>query len=119
MAKKRKHIPKSLRLDVYNKYSGHCGYCGCEIEMKGMQVDHIKSVNRGGDNTFQNLMPSCRMCNYYKHTYSLEEFRKEMHTIHERIAKPFITRLGMKYGIVHIKKFNGVFYFEEYEISKK
>ena len=34
-------ISKKTREIVYNKYNGHCAYCGCEIEMKDMQVDHI------------------------------------------------------------------------------
>ena len=41
---KRKPIPKSLRLKVYDKYRGHCAYCGKEIVMKDMQVDHIIPV---------------------------------------------------------------------------
>ena len=28
------------RLKIYNKYGGHCAYCGREIEYKQMQVDH-------------------------------------------------------------------------------
>lgn len=27
----RKQIPKSVRKQVYQKYNGHCAYCGCEI----------------------------------------------------------------------------------------
>ena len=26
----RKPIPKSVRKQVYQKYNGHCAYCGCE-----------------------------------------------------------------------------------------
>ncbi|QBX26365.1 hypothetical protein Javan318_0025 [Streptococcus phage Javan318] len=36
-----------------------------------------------------------------------------MSTLHERITKPFIARLGLDYGIVKIEPFNGKFYFEE------
>lgn len=27
----RKTIPKKIRKIVYQKYNGHCAYCGCEI----------------------------------------------------------------------------------------
>lgn len=37
----RKPIPKSVRKQVYAKYNGHCAYCGCELEYKDMQVDHV------------------------------------------------------------------------------
>lgn len=41
---KHKSIPKKDRLKIYEKYNGHCAYCGCELNYKDMQVDHIKSV---------------------------------------------------------------------------
>lgn len=41
---KRKHISKSTRLKVYEKYNGHCAYCGCELALKEMQVHNIQSV---------------------------------------------------------------------------
>ena len=34
---------KINRQEVYDKCYGHCGYCGCEITFKEMQVDHIVS----------------------------------------------------------------------------
>lgn len=41
---KHKPISKRIRELVYAKYNGHCAYCGSEITLKDMQVDHIKSV---------------------------------------------------------------------------
>lgn len=32
----RKPIPKTVRKLVYKKYNGHCAYCGCEIQEKGI-----------------------------------------------------------------------------------
>jgi len=31
---------KRQRIEIYNKYQGHCAYCGEEIDYKQMQVDH-------------------------------------------------------------------------------
>ena len=45
----RKHLTKSQRQHVYEKYNGHCAYCGCELDIKDMQVDHIKSDYLGGE----------------------------------------------------------------------
>lgn len=39
-----KRIPKKIRQQIFEKYNGHCAYCGCELTMKTMQVDHIYSV---------------------------------------------------------------------------
>jgi 5-methylcytosine-specific restriction endonuclease McrA len=29
------------RLAVYNKYNGHCAYCGRSIKIEEMQIDHV------------------------------------------------------------------------------
>lgn len=109
----RKPIPKKIREQVYKKYNGHCAYCGCEIDYKDMQVDHVISVyGKDGSNDLDNLMPTCRMCNFYKSTYSLDDFRKNLETLHERLRKPFIYRLALKYRLIEEHKKNVVFYFE-------
>ena len=41
---KHKAIPKRVRLEVYEKCNHRCAYCGCELEYKDMQVDHVKSI---------------------------------------------------------------------------
>lgn len=48
--RKRRHkpIPKAVRKQVYEKYNGHCAYCGRPIAYKDMQVDHIKAKYVGG-----------------------------------------------------------------------
>lgn len=84
----RKPIPKKIREQVYQKYNGHCAYCGCKLEYKDMQVDHVIPVyGKDGSNDLDNLMPTCRMCNFYKSTYSLEDFRKNLETLPENVQK--------------------------------
>mgnify|MGYP004487825509 CR=1 FL=1 len=41
---KRKSPTKEERKLVYQMYDGHCAYCGCKLELKEMQVDHINSI---------------------------------------------------------------------------
>lgn len=110
----RKPIPKNIREQVYRKYNGHCAYCGRELDYKDMQVDHVVSVyGNNGSNDIDNLMPSCRMCNFYKSTFSIEVFRKHLETLHERLQKPFIYRLALKYGLIEEHKKKVKFYFEK------
>lgn len=60
-------ISKEKRLKIYNKYNGRCAYCGCKLEYKDMQVDHIIPQRiAGSTNDLDNLMPTCRTCNHYK-----------------------------------------------------
>ena len=111
---------KSKREIIWKKYDKRCAYCGCELEYKDMQVDHIQSkFNHNYYNLdeykdrIENLNPSCRQCNFYKSSKTLEAFRKSLSTIHERLNKAFIFRLAIKHGIVEYKGFDGKFYFEK------
>lgn len=111
---KRKAIPKKIRKKVYEKYNGHCAYCGCEMELGEMQVDHMESLYwYGGADDLNNYMPACRACNFYKSTFPLEEFRENLKTIPERLEKEFIYRLSKKYGIVQETDKPVKFYFEK------
>jgi len=128
-------MKKQDREKVYNKYNGRCAYCGNKIEYKDMQVDHIFPKNKAhwlkspamremyselhnmpdseNIDDFNNLNPSCRRCNHYKRAYTLNQFRGEMLTIHERIQKQYLDKIGIDYGIIVIKPFDGKFYFEK------
>lgn len=118
------------RQKVYDKYNGHCAYCGKEIEIKDMQVDHIfpknkahwlksdvmkreERLNINDINDFENLNPSCRRCNHYKRAQTLREFRGTMTTIHQRIKSNYINKVGFDFGILTLKPFDGLFYFEK------
>jgi hypothetical protein len=119
---KRKRITAAQRMEVWQKYNGHCAYCGCEITLEKMQVDHMESIYRhekdyiAGDAEYldkiENYMPACRMCNFYKMTYTLEQFRQRLQTMTERLEKQFIYRLAKKYGIVREQEKGITFYFE-------
>lgn len=110
---KRKAISKTTRQLVLEKYDCHCAYCGKTIDIKTLRVDHLIPFRNGGDDDISNFMPACQSCNFYKSTLSIEKFREQLMSVHERIMKPFISRLGADYGIVEIKPFDGVFYFEK------
>lgn len=124
---RRKPISKKIRKMVYDKYHGHCAYCGCEISMKDMQVDHIRPVyyeelrnpslsDEQWDelNDIDNLMPSCRMCNFYKGVWTLEDFRDNLSDMLMRnVEKPFQFRLAEKYGLVKKTPHKITFYFEK------
>jgi 5-methylcytosine-specific restriction endonuclease McrA len=123
---------------IHAKYEGHCAYCGKVIAFNEMQVDHVypkalrSYVLRGcksGDikktthipehfDDFSNLMPSCRRCNHYKRAHLLESFRALMMSLHTRIANHYINKVGIDYGIIEIKPWNGIFFFESQENIK-
>lgn len=110
---RRKSIPKKVRQKVYEKYDGHCAYCGKKIEYKDMQVDHIKSHYLEGSDDFENYNPSCRQCNFYKGTMDIEDFRVQLTKLRERLRKVYIYRLSIAYGLIDEKENTIQFYFEK------
>lgn len=126
----RKAIPKKVRELVYQKYGGHCAYCGCKLEYKDMQVDHVVSVYKNDCrksfsesvlsdeelNSAANFMPACRQCNFYKSTFDLEDFRDNLsHMMMDNLRKNFNYRLAIKYGLIK-ENFKPVkFYFETFD----
>lgn len=103
---------------IYEKYGGHCGYCGKLITLKEMQVDHIEPKCNGFRDYNKvynegNLMPTCRRCNHYKRGDNLEQFRFKMKSLHERVVSHYIGKVALDYDIVTLSPFDGIFYFEK------
>ena len=110
---KRRKLTKQERMQIYDKYRGHCAYCGNKIKYTEMQVDHIKPLFNGGLDQLENMNPSCRLCNHYKRSASLEFFRNVLlGGITERLHKIYIFRVAEKYGMITINKWDKKFYFE-------
>jgi hypothetical protein len=107
-------MDKNLRREVFNKYDGRCSYCGLVIFIDKFQVDHLHPRANGGSNLIENLMPSCRKCNHYKSTLSLEHFRDQMNTLQRRIDKIYIVNVAVNFGIINYVPWSGVFYFENF-----
>ena len=55
------------------------------------------------------------MCNFYKTTYTPEQFRQRLQTVKERLEKQFIYRIAKKYGMILEQEKEIVFYFEKAE----
>lgn len=118
----RKNIPKKVRLEVYDKYDGHCAYCGKKLEYKDMQVDHLipyqrerfKKYTEEEIECFENYMPACRRCNHYKRAHSLEVFRQMIEEIPRKLLRDnYIYKVGLDYAIIRAEERKIVFYFEK------
>lgn len=116
-----KTISKKTRIAVYEKYDGHCAYCGKEIEYKDMQLDHMiprqrerfKKYTEEEIECFENYMPSCRRCNHYKRAHSLETFRQMIEEIPKKLFRDnYIYKVGLDYGLVSAHEQKVTFYFE-------
>lgn len=118
---------------VYDKFNGHCAYCGEEIKLNDMQVDHIipqRSFVQHVHNKFRipaflshltpldmnhidNLHPACRVCNKWKSAHDLELFRRELSEQVSRLNSYSTNyRIAKKYGQIQEVVKPIVFYFE-------
>lgn len=61
-----------------------------------------------------NLMPSCGSCNRYKSTMDLENFRKQLQKIPDRLKRDVCTyNIALRYGMVQENREPIKFYFEK------
>lgn len=119
---------------IYEKYNGHCGYCGEAIKFRDMQIDHIIPKTNFTQHITRekqkippflyhltekdvhhpdNLMPACRACNGAKSWYSLELFRWEIEQQLDRVNRYSNNyRLAKRYKLVQETPQKIVFYFE-------
>lgn len=119
---KRKAIPKKLREEVKARFGGRCGYCGTPSDK--LHIDHIVPVAReqwirgSESNRPENLMPACFSCNNYKHTMSLETFRRE---IAQQVArakdKSVNFRIALRYHQIIISETPIMFHFESVALA--
>lgn len=133
---KRKPIPKEMRQSVYEKYQGHCAYCGKKLNIGEMQVDHAiplagvwygkdrkkvaDMIEDGSINNIENLMPACRACNYYKGVGDIERFRDRIKNELDHTCRgTFQARLAIQFGIIEYHQWDGKFYFEKMNQNEK
>ena len=111
---------KEQRLAVYNKYDGHCAYCGEAIKLTGFEVDHLTPILRGYKDrdvdTFENMMPACRACNRGKGGYKLENWRMILENkITELNRDVTVYKTAKRFGLVKETGVRVQFYFERFE----
>jgi len=111
---------------VHQKCNGRCAYCGTEIEIKDMQIDHVIPQWRCNDKQYyltpelihchENYMPSCRSCNNYKSGNPLEVFREAVASQISILRRDRPTfRLAERFGLIECKPKDIVFYFETFK----
>lgn len=119
---KRRKLTKTERKKVYAICGGRCAYCGAQITLDDMQVDHVIPMSfsecyqvQGFDlDTMDNYLPACRICNHYKSTLTIEKFRYSIERLPyalERDSSAF--RRALRFGLVWNIGRKVQFYFEE------
>lgn len=117
----RKRFTKAEREAVYQKTDGHCAYCGREITIREMQIDHVIPIKfqdreQRDLNAMDNLLPACRPCNKYKHTLTVDKFRFALQQEPGILRRDSVAyRNALRFGLIKETPKNIVFYFEREE----
>jgi len=138
------YISKKDRAIIKQKFDGKCAYTGTELK-DDWQVEHINPIRRNWwensalfekDHKTENMVPCQRIVNHYKHSLTLEDYRKRLLMLHERLKKlpknprtdkgkkrkAYMLEVAELFGVTEDKPFSGIFYFEkntEYDQWKK
>ncbi len=124
---------KETRIAVWEKFDKHCAYCGKDIELKQMQIDHIEPLFRNykdkeleymkrsrGEHNTDNFNPSCARCNRWKSTFTIEQFRNEIFLQISRLNRYSNNyRMALDYGLIEETKKPVKFYFENINYLKE
>lgn len=110
----RKKLTAAERRAVYDKLSGHCAYCGCDLDYEDMQVDHFLPIRGGEDrDKLDNMLPACRSCKHYKRGNTLEGWRKILEATPEMLERDSSTyRQAVRFRTVTPTPKKIIFYFE-------
>ena len=79
---KRRKIPAIARQSVWKKVNaslsdvGECCVCGNDLNFNDMECAHITAHALGGEDTVDNLMPTCKTCNRDMGIMNLYEYKK-------------------------------------------
>lgn len=115
----RKVFSKVERARVFNKFDGKCAYCGCRLELNRFDVDHLHPYFLShhepdlDPHRFENLMPACKKCNRFKHSFKLESYRTELRLQVLRLKENAKFNRALTFGQIKITESPIVFYFEK------
>ena len=89
--------PRELSLtrrNVIKRDDSMCQYCGSKS--KSITIDHIIPKDKGGKDSWDNLVAACKKCNIYKGNYLLHEINMKL------LKKP-----ARPSYLLHLQKYKG------------
>ena len=113
-----KKLSKRLRVAVWDKHFDGQRYALCyvcnrnRIAIEDFECAHIKARFFQGEDTCENLVPCCSLCNKSMSTRDLSEFKNELNTITHKSYKWFtyiliaLIILIVIAGLIFIGKFS-------------
>lgn len=61
-------------IEILKEHKFKCAYCGKEFNLFDKPTkDHVIPISKGGNNTKENVVPACKLCNLKKHNKIIKE----------------------------------------------
>lgn len=108
---------------VLQKFGKKCAYCGCDLHLPSLHIDHIIPKRRGMNqhqfddsivSCMNNYNPCCKSCNSSKGSMLLEVWRNELEQKISRLLRYSSTyRSALKFGLLTPTNKPVIFYFEK------
>ena len=70
---------RKIRVAILRRDNNTCYYCGIPT---ATTVDHLTPLDKGGDDSFNNLVSACTHCNYSKGNRTEEQYIKARNRQH-------------------------------------
>jgi 5-methylcytosine-specific restriction endonuclease McrA len=71
--KRKKHIIRFSRANVFSRDMNTCQYCGGRFPRNQLTLDHLIPIVQGGGKTWENIVTACKPCNQRKGGRTPEE----------------------------------------------
>ena len=84
------------RTNIFKRDNKTCQYCGSKSS--SMTIDHIIPKDKGGKDTWTNLVTACKKCNLHKANFSLKDRNMNLY---KKPAKPSYLLHLQKYKYKH------------------
>lgn len=78
---------RSKKSKLLELYGSRCFYCGTELPIESLDIEHVIPRISGGNNNIENLRLSCTKCNSSKGVYSLTEWAWRLLAKYEKAEK--------------------------------
>jgi 5-methylcytosine-specific restriction endonuclease McrA len=78
------YIPPLNNQTLFKRDTYLCMYCGGSFHRHDLSRDHVRPISQGGEDTWNNVVTSCKRCNNQKANYTPEQAGMQL------LAVPFV-----------------------------
>ncbi len=92
---------KYSRYNIYKRDKNECQYCGRYCKKNIKTLDHVHPKSKGGRNTWENVVTSCKYCNGKKGSQTLDQLGWELRN--KPIAPEWKSHIGTPFDKIRNK----------------